>query len=1031
MNSNNSYSPSGFSVRTSAILKLAMPLLIVLLTAVPSAAQQAKCMSGLIVDADGAALAGATVTVASRNIGTIADQNGYYYLDGLSVGDAVNFDFIGFVPDKIIFDGIETHNVVMHYALESLEDAVVVGYGSQKKVSVTGALSQIMSEALVSKPAPTLSTVIGGTMPGIISRQSTGEPGNDYATIYIRGMATWQDKSPLILVDGVERDINLINPQEIDSFTVLKDASATAVYGVRGANGVIIINTKKGKVGRPEVSFRTEHAVLQGLRFPEYINGYEFASLMNEAVAHATSGTGTPAWTEAELQKFRDGSEPYDYPDVNWIDQVLKRNAYQTINNLSINGGNETIRYWLNVGYTSHGGLFQEDAAYKYKTNTRSDRYNLRSTVDVNLSRSLVFSLSIGAIFQDKTYPGTASETIFQSMRQNSPISMPVRNPDGTPGSGASAIVLNPWALTTQSGYAKQFQTTLQGTASLSWDLSELLTEGLSLSARFSYDMYYENLNTRYISYEMKRYMGTDEEGNPVYNQIREQGSMAYSIQNNSNRAYYWDVAVNYNRTFASDHNVGVMLLFNRRDYKDLTASSSILNLPYRRQGLAGRLTYDYAHRYMAEFNFGYNGSENFRKGKRYGFFPSVSLGWNITNEPFVPESVRNIVNVKLRGSYGVVGNDRIGGDRFLYISTVNYGNGSYFGDTQQYLSGIYEGKIGADVTWEKAYKANAGFDIRLFNDSLTFQFDWFNEDRKDILLSRGVIPIVTGITAATYANLGEVNNRGLDAMLEWKRQTKSGFWYSVYGNLTYAHNTIIEDDTPIPKYDNLNTRGTSIGQTLGYVALGLFKDEEDIANSPKQTFMTTVRPGDIKYADLNNDNVIDAYDRTYIGCPRTPEIMYGFGFSMAYKGWDLSVGFTGAGRTSMFLTSEDMWPYSLEYPKYNVSREYYDHRWVDGRDNSKAKYPAVINGNNTNNYQISTLYMRNARYLKLKNAEIGYRLPSSVTDRIKIGGVRFFLNGLNLLCFDQIRITDPESDGGTGNYPQQRTMNIGVQVDF
>lgn len=993
-------------------------------------AQNATTISGIVIDSEGGPMAGASVSVLARNIGTIADEDGVYSLSGVVEGDVVSYDFLGYNTETIIFDGIERHNVVMHPSGESLEDVVVVGYGTQKKVSVTGALSQITPEKLEAKPSVTLSTILGGAMPGIITRQSTGEPGNDYATIFIRGMATWQDKTPLIMVDGVERDINLLNTHEIESFTILKDASATAVYGVRGANGVIIINTKKGSIGKPKVSFRTEHAVMQGLRFPQYISGYEFASLMNESIAHATNGTGSLAWTNEELQKFKDHSDPYLYPDVNWIDHVMKKTAYQTINNLTVNGGTERIRYYMNVGYTSQTGLFQEDPQYKYDTNTRSDRYNFRATTDVNLSKNLIFSLSLGGIFQDKTYPGTASSTIFQQMRQNSPIQAPVRNPDGTPGSGASAIVLNPWALTTQSGYAKQFIATIQSTANLKWNLSDLITDGLSVSAKFSYDLMYANYATRYISYEMKRYMGQDENGNDMYNQIREQGSMSYSIGNSGNRSYYWDVALNYDRAFG-EHNVSGMLIFNRRDYKNLTAASSIINLPYRRQGLAGRFTYDYGHRYLAEFNFGYNGSENFKKGSRYGFFPSISLGWSITNEPYIPQSVKDVMSLKIRGSYGVVGNDQIGGDRFLYVSTVNYGNGSYFGITQQYLSGIFEGKIAADVTWEKAYKTDIGVDLKFLHDALSIQVDYFNENRKNILLSRGTIPIVTGITAATYANLGEVNNHGVDAMVEWKQQTKSGFYYSFYGNFTYAHNTIIEDDTPTPKWSYQDSRGHSIGQPFGYVALGIFQDEDEIANSPKQTFMTTVRPGDIKYDDINKDGVIDAYDRTYIGYSRTPEIMFGFGFAIAYKGFDLSMGFTGAGRTSLFLNSEDMWPYSLEYPRYNVSREYYDHRWVDGADNTNAKYPAVINGNSTNNYQLSTLYMRDASYLKLKNAEIGYKLPQKVMDRIHLEGIRFFINGINLACFDKIKIVDPEVDGGTGDYPQQRTVNMGVQINF
>lgn len=1004
-----------------------------LIMAAGAYAQSTSALKGVVVDIEGTPVVGVTVFVEGTTNGTMTDGSGNYSLSGIKSGDKILFDCVGYQSVEYSWNGTDvSKNVVMRTDDVLLDEVVVVGYGVQKKVSVTGAMSSIAPATLESKPAASLSTILGGTMPGIISRQSTGEPGNDYASIFIRGMATWSDKTPLIMVDGVERDLNLVNPQEIDTFTILKDASATAVYGVRGANGVILITTKKGKMGAPKVTFRTEHAVLQGLRFPNYINGYEFASLMNEAVAHATGGAGTPAWRNDELELFKSGESPYLYPDVSWIDECLNRTAYQTMNNLNISGGNEIIRYFMNVGYTSQGGLFKEDPAYAYPTNTKSDRYNFRLNTDVNLAKNLVFSLGLGAVFQDKTFPGSSSDSIFSAMRQNSPISMPVRNPDGTPGSGPSSITLNPWALTTQSGYSKEFISTVQSTANISWDLSDLITPGLSLSSKFSYDMWYGNYSTRFVSYGMKRYLGTDEEGNDIYNIIREQGTMGYGNSNGGNRSYYLDASVNYSRSFAEDHNVAALLLFNRREYKDLTASSSIKNLPYRQQGLAGRFTYDYAHRYMAEFNFGYNGSENFAPKNRYGLFPSMSLGWVITEEPWLKSLASDLVYFKLRGSYGVVGNDQIGGDRFLYVSTVNYTWGRIFGYTQEYREGIFEGKIAAEnVTWEKSYKTDVGFDLKLFKEKLSVQFDWFNEDRKDILLSRGTIPIVTGIYADTYANLGEVNNRGFDLMAEYKHALTKDLFVSFYGNMTYAHNTIIEDDSAIPLYNYQNTRGHSIDQPFGYVALGIFQSEEEIASSPKQTFQTEVRPGDIKYKDLNNDGRIDAYDRTFIGYSRTPEIMYGFGLAVSYKNWDLSLGFTGAGNTSLFLTSEDMWPYSLEYPRYNVSREYYDNRWREGADNTGAKYPAVINGKSSNNYQISTLYMRDASYLKLKNAEIGYRIPQKVMDKIHMRGIRIFLNGINLLCFDKLGFVDPEVDNGTGNYPQQRTINFGVQVDF
>ena len=996
-------------------------------------AQQTQGISGLILDIEGRPMVGVTVVVKDTTRGTTSGFDGHYEMDGLMPGATIVFSFLGYQTEEVVYQGQTVQNIVMRQASTEMEDVVVVGYGTQKKESVTGALSGVKPQVLERTATVSLSNSIGGAMPGIITRQSTSEPGNDSAAIFIRGMGTWQNRNPLILVDGVERDMNLINVAEIESVTVLKDASATAVYGVRGANGVILINTKKGRMGKPQVVFRTEFASLHGLRFPQYISGYEFASLMNEATRNGGGPAASLPWTEEELLKFRDGSDPYLYPDTDWVGDVLKKNSFQTINNLSISGGNEIVRYFVNVGYTSQSGLFREDPGYDYRTNSRSDRYNFRSNVDVNVSKNLVLSLGLGGIIQDKTYPGTASDEIFAQMRQVSPIQMPRQNPDGTPGSAGSAVYLNPWALATQSGYSKQFINTLQGTFNLSWDLSSLVTEGLSLSAKFSYDFYYFNNVNRHITYGMKRYMGKDDEDNDIYMNVRNAESMAYGVTNTSNRAYYYDFGLNYDRTFGR-HHVMAMLLFNRRDYKDLTAGNSMLNLPYRRQGLAGRLTYDYAGRYLAEFNFGYNGSENFRKGSRYGFFPSASLGWVVSGEEFWQRSgFLKDIYFKLRGSYGVVGNDQISNDRFLYLSTVNTNaNGGLFGSSQTGIVGYNEYKIGADVTWEKAYKADIGIELRFLKDRLSLQGDFFDEDRRDILLERKSIPNVTGISTAVYANMGHVRNRGVDAVLEWRDTSPGGFYYSFYGNFTYAHNHIVEDDTPHPRYDWLETRGRRIDQPFGYIALGFFTCEEEIADSPTQTFMTEVRPGDVKYLDLNGDGKITPDDRAPIGFARTPEIMFGFGGSMAYKGVDFSFSFTGATRVSTFLMSEDMLPYSLEYPRYNISREYYDNRWIPGAaDNSKAKYPAVINGNNPNNYQKSTLYLRDASYLRLKSAEIGYTLPERWSRKLRIEKIRVFVNGTNLFCLDGLKIVDPEADTGTGNYPQQRTINGGVQINF
>lgn len=994
--------------------------------------QPEQTISGIVVDIDGNPLPGVNVVIKGTTTGVITDRDGYYSIEVIK-GSTLVFSSIGFINQEIEIADKVSINVVLREATIELEDVVIVGYGRQKKESVTGALSNVNPDEIKKIASPTLSTALGGIMPGIITRQASGEPGYDGAELLIRGMGTWANKAPLILVDGVERDINIVNSQEIESFTILKDASATAVYGVRGANGVILINTKRGKMGRPKVTLRVENANLHGLRFPEYISGYEFAGLMNEATAHATGQSDILPWSEEELEIFRTGSDPFLYPDVNWTDEVLKRDAFQTINNLGVSGGNEIVRYYTNVGFTSQSGLFKEDPDYKYRTNSLSSRYNFRSNVDINLSDNLILNLGLGGIIEDRTYPAHSAGFIFESMKKISPINFPVQNPDGSPGGGVSYLQDNPWALATQSGYTKQFRNTLQGTFGADWDLSELLIEGLSVSGKFAYDYFYFNEVFRRIPYEVKQYLGSDPETDEeYYNVVRPQGDMGYFINQSSNRAYYVEAAANYDRTFGESHITG-MLLFNRRDFKNLTAGSSIYNLPYRRQGMAGRVTYDYRSRYLFEFNFGYNGSENFPKGQRYGFFPSGSFGWVLTNESFWDVDV--ISHLKLRGTYGVVGNDQIGGDRFLYLSTVNKtANGYPFGATQQWIGGFAEEKIGvSNVSWEKSKKSNIGIDVELFKGAARIQADFFNEDRVDILLQRGVIPNISGITwsSVPWANLGEVNNKGFDGLVELRKTTSNGLYYMVRGNFTYARNKVIEDDSPITKYEYQNTRGKRIGQPFGLVALGFFESQEEIDNSPEQTFMSTIRPGDIKYEDINEDGQIDTYDRVPIGFGRTPEIMFGLSGTVAYKGFDISVIFTGAANTHTFLDTEGMYPFMLEYPNFNIMREYYDNRWVEGQDNSKAKYPAVINGNNPNNYQTNTLYMRDASYIKLKNAEIGYDLPETLTNRISVENIRVFINATNLLCFDKLKIIDPESNFGTGGYPQQRVLNFGTQFDF
>lgn len=985
-------------------------------------------VTGIVKDEAGITLPGVNVVVKGTIIGTITDANGQFTLEAPS-DSVLLFTYVGFGNLELPVNGKENLEIIMKEGDTQLEEVVVVGYGTQKKVSVVGSISNIAPKAIKQTATTSLPNALSGRMPGIITRQTSGEPGFDAASIYIRGIATWGEKAPLVLVDGIERSISSVNPDEVESLSVLKDASATAVYGVKGANGVILINTKRGKQGKPQVSFRTESAILSSLAERNYIDGYEYASLMNEGLANVGKA---PRWSNEELEKFRTGSDPYLYPNVDWIDKVLNKNSYQTINNLSVTGGNEIVRYYVNLGYSMQTGIYKTDKSNPHNTNAKVSRYNYRSNVDINLTRDLVVELGVGGIIDDRNYPGAGAAGIFNGLRDTGPIAFPVTNPDGSISGLPTYIGSNPWGQSTQTGYSDEHLTTIQSTAGLTWDLSRLVTKGLSVKGHFSFDFYHANKALRYKEFGIKQYIGKNEQtGEDQYITHRDDKAMGYSIEQNSNRAIYMDFSVNYQRTF-DKHSVAGMLLLNRRQYDNLSAGTSIMNLPYRSQGLAMRATYDYAQRYFIEFNAGYNGSENFPKGKRMGFFPAISLGWLVSGESFWKDNL--VSNLKLRFSHGEVGNDQIGGDRFLYLTKMdqNWEQVYYFGQDQIRWPGIIESKIGYNnVTWETAVKTNLGLDLGLWKDRFSLQMDFFYEKRKGILMQRQSVPTGAGFLAASvlWGNLGKAENKGFDALLEFKDRTSSGLFYSLRGNVTFARSKVLENDKADPLYSNLSEIGHPIGQPFGLVAAGFFESEEDIDNWYDQSLLGgRPIPGDVKYKDINGDNIIDSNDQCAIGYTREPELVFGFGGTIEYKGFDLSAYFTGAARTSTFFEDRTFWPFASGMGFFNVFKEIYDNRWTPETAGA-AKYPVVTDGFNVQSMRRSTVWQKDASYLRLKNLEVGYTLPKKVVSKLKINNLRVFVNGTNLYTWDKINHTiDPESDNW---YPIQRAVNFGLAVDF
>ena len=998
-------------------------------------------LSGTIVNERSEPMPGANIKViGASNKGATADVYGKFLLEVDDESDSILVTFVGYKPLRLRVSNLGGRKEVLlkmepDHEGQKLNETVVVGFGSQKKNSVTGAIATVRVSDLQQVATPSLSNAIGGRLPGVITRQTSGEPGYDAANVFIRGLGTFTgSQSPLILVDGVERDMNQLNVQEVESFSILKDASATAVYGIRGANGVILINTKRGKEGKPQVSFRTENAQLSPLRLPRFINSYEYATLANEAMTRG--GAPQPFYTPEQVEGYRNHSNPYLYPDVDWVSVVLRKHTFQTINNLSMTGGNQTFKYYTNVGYTVQQGLYNEDKTIPYPTNTSYKRYNFRSNVDVNLSKSLSMSLNLGGITSNGNYPGNTAFIIMEAINLTPNNAYPVRNPNGSiPGSG-TFLGMSPFSKTTQSGYTKEFRSTIQSSLGTKWDLSSLVTKGLYLRGLFAYDFYDVQGNGRGKQPQTYQYLGKDANGVDQYKLILTETALGYGHYNVSNRAYYLEASVNYDRTFGK-HTVNGLLLGNRREYVNLTADSSINNIPYRRQGVAARVTYDYASRYLVQFDMGYNGSENFPPGKRYGFFPAVSAGWVPSKEKFWNINVINYL--KIRGSYGKSGNDQISNARFLYLTTINKNAANYlFGQSQTTVTsnGFAESRIGnSDISWEVSEKANIGADMELFNGRVTLTVDAFREHRTGILLQLQQIPISAGYPSNNipYANLGVVNNHGIEGNIEVRNRTSGGFYYSFQGNFTFARNKIVEDNTPLKPYAYQNSRGQSINRNYGFISEGLYKDQADVDKGPDQTYLQTViRPGDIKYKDLNGDGKIDANDQTFIGFARTPEIMFGFGGTVAYKGVDLSIFFAGAARTSMYMSGRSTWAFADGVGVYNVTREYFDHRWVAGSaNNSKAEYPAILNVRSTNNFVSSTQWLRNGNYLRVKSAEIGYNFPRSLTQRVKINSFRLFINGANLGLWDHIKIVNPEDNGPNENYPLQRSINFGAQVTF
>ena len=965
----------------------------------------------------------------------------------------LEFRFMGYEPRNIKVGNQTTINVSLEEATSSLEEVVVVAYGAQKKVTMTGSVASVNIGSLKT-PVANLSNALQGKVAGIISVQSSGEPGYDNSTFTIRGIGTFTgNTSPLVIVDGVQRDdvnstyggaYNNIDPEDIVSISLLKDASATAVYGAKGANGVMIITTKRGSVGKPKISIKAETGFTNFTKVPEMLSGVDYMMLYNES--RRNSGL-SEVYSREQILKTESGLDPYLYPNVDWIDKIYKNVSSVSNVNLNISGGSDLVRYYLSASFYNQGGQYNVKKENGYDPNLNYKRYDFRSNVDVNITKTTLLKMNLSAIMTDSRYPGIASNKLWYEAFSTSPVAFPVRYPDGRWAGPPANAGSNPMNEVQNSGYTDTFRPALQSVFTVNQKL-DFITKGLSAYARFSFDSYSEFNNKRTGGVDLWYTNQRDGNGELVFGKPIKEGSdeLYYEHSDTGERVIYTEANISYDRTFGH-HNVNGMVLYNMRNRMIATAGSAIASIPYRNQAIAARFGYGYKERYLAEVNGSYTGSENFAPGHRFGFFPAASVGWVISNEPFFKNMTRTVDLLKLRASYGIVGNDNIGGtgDRFAYFTQFGSGNSYGFGPNGNLVYGIRETLLGSDkLTWEKSYKTNIGLEMMLWG-KLNLTLDYYWERRKDILIQRSSLPSMAGFDASIYANMGEMDNKGVDANLEYQTRIGNKVGLRLFGNLTYSKNKIVFRDEPAMQYAYQKSEGTRYGEFYGYIAEGYFQSEEEIKKSPRQ--MRELAPGDIKYKDLNDDGVIDANDQCYLGKSWFPSWSYGMGFNINYHNFDLALFFQGVSDVSIMAnggsidTGNGDWgasgvgivPFTgMGLNPSNVITKALD-RWTADNPRADAWYPRMTANatTNDNNYVNSTHWLKDGSYLRLKQASLGYTLENKKLMDKGIEYLYFYLSGQNLLTFSKFKLWDPELGSNGAKYPLSRMVTLGMRVSF
>ena len=992
-------------------------------------------LTGKVIDkGNKETLIGASVWLKDTSIGGVTDMDGNFSIN-IPTGRTLTLvvSYMGYAniekeiaptANNLVFEMSPDNNV--------LEEVQVVGYGTQRKESVIGSISTIEINKL-KIPNSSISTNLAGQLGGIVSVQRSGQPGSS-AEFWIRGISTFgANKTPLILVDGVERSLDLLDPEEIESFSLLKDATATALYGVRGANGVVLIKTKRGSAGKPAVSIKLEAGIVQPTKVPQMADAVDYANLYNEL-------KGYDYYTPEQIQKYRDGSDPDLYPNVNWIDALFKPHTTNQRVTANVSGGGEIARYFVSAAYYHEDGIFKSDGE-SYNGNPSFKRYNFRSNLDINLHPNTVLSLTLGGFLTQRRQSANQN-SIWEGALKLAPNAFPIRYSNGY--WAGTKNTTNPYYLVTRSGYTSNWESTLNSMISLDQDFS-FITEGLKANIKFAFDTNASHANKYTQTDDQWLSLGRDDNGKLLFGAPEvPKGGPWFNTGSGGDNATYLEGSITYSRLFGKNR-LGALLLYNQRvksetymnkDFKDNI--NSIKSLPYKNQGLAGRLTYDYDSRYFIEGNFGYNGSENFASGHRVGFFPAVALGWYVSNEKFFAPLTNVISKLKLKGSIGQVGNDRIGGDvRFIYLGTVTNTSGYLYGDYTSTSGERIDEIPNVNVGWEVSTKQNYGFELGLFN-KIDIQGDWYHDVRDHIFVRNNNIPAYVGLQKVPMVNVGEMKSWGFDTSIEYNDRFGE---VSVMGRgtFTYASNEILRNGDELNKYPYMNSIGQKIYQYKGFQAIGLFGSQDEIDRSPTQfseAIHSQLRPGDIKYQDINGDGKIDDYDKIPIGMCDIPEITYGFGGSIGWKGFDLSFFFQGIARVTAQEEGSAFNPFTSGYANIDgFHKDVVDNHWTVDNPNPSARYPRLngVQQSDNNNAKRSSFWTRDASFLRLKNMELGYTFPKRWTEKMGIQNIRLYLSGVNLFTWaPDMHLFDPELGTTDGQkYPPSKIYNVGLNINF